>query len=109
MLFRIAALAAACVLVYGCAGGATSAEMASDGWVTRVILGLIHGIIAPFSLLGSWLDVFAPGIIPGPQRVLQPSAADDPFYVTGFMAGLLGFWSLWWVERVRHIHVRRVG
>jgi hypothetical protein len=84
-------IAAACVLVLllsACAaGGIESGQAAHAGMLSEFLLGLWHGIIAPFTLLVEILHKLLPKTIPWAIRMYE-TKADAVVYDIGFYIGL---------------------
>ncbi|HEV2365102.1 MAG TPA: hypothetical protein VGS12_13000 [Caulobacteraceae bacterium] len=80
----IALALAACV-----AGSPESASSASGNWILQFLLGLWHGIIAPFMLLGELINRFLPHLLPWKVKMYEVKASGVA-YDAGFYLGLGG-------------------
>ena len=77
-------LLAACV-----AGSADSQHAAQSGVISQLVLGLWHGIIAPFTLIGEIINRIAPGLLPWKIGFFE-TANHDVLYDIGFYFGIAG-------------------
>src|SRR5579871_1763155 len=75
---------AACV-----AGSPESAASASGNWIVQFLLGLWHGIIAPFMLIGELINHFLPHLLPW-KVAMYETKASGVAYDAGFYLGLGG-------------------
>jgi len=71
------------------AGSAEAQHAASGGLLGQFLLGLWHGVIAPFTLIGEILNYFVPHLLPWNVHVYEAKAAGAP-YDFGFYLGLVG-------------------
>jgi hypothetical protein len=74
----------------GCvAGSSDSQHAAAGGLLPQFLLGVWHGVIAPFTLLGEVINRFAPHLLPWTVRLYE--ARDTGVaYDVGFYLGLAG-------------------
>jgi hypothetical protein len=87
---RIAAGVLIVLVVSACiAGSGDSQHAAEQGWVFQFLLGLWHGIIAPFTLIGEVINALAPHLLPWRLHLYETHAAGAPYDV-GFYFGLAG-------------------
>ena len=84
---------AACV-----AGSGEAAHAASGGFLSQLLLGFWHGVIAPFTLIGEIINQVAPNALPWKLHLYETQAAGLAYDV-GFYVGLAGgpsiVWSRW--------------
>jgi hypothetical protein len=87
---RIAAALGLMLLLAACAaGGPESAQAAHGGWLSLLLLGFWHGIIAPVTLLVEILHKISPRTIPWDIHLYE-SRAQSVLYDVGFFLGLGG-------------------
>ena len=77
----LAAALTACV-----AGSPDAQHAAQSGGLSEFLLGLWHGIIAPFTLLGAIINAVAPGLLP--WRIGFFEANTSLIYDVGFYIGI---------------------
>jgi hypothetical protein len=82
-------LAAALVLAACVAGSQESQHAASGGFLSQLLLGLWHGVIAPVTLIVEVINHFAPHLLPWTVRLYETKAAGTAYDV-GFYFGLAG-------------------
>lgn len=75
-------LLAACV-----AGSSDSQQAAQDGPLSQFLLGLWHGVIAPFTLIGEVINNIAPSLLPWQVGFFE-SAGRTYLYDIGFYFGI---------------------
>lgn len=79
-----------CLALCACAAGSGESHHAADGGgVSRFLLGLWHGIIAPLTLIVEIINHFAPHALPWGAKMYEP-AATGWIYDIGFYLGLVG-------------------
>jgi len=89
-VIKIVGVAALLLMLAACtAGSADSQHAAGGGLVFQFLLGLWHGIIAPFTLIGEVLNYFVPHLLPWSIHVYEPKGTGAPYDV-GFYFGLVG-------------------
>jgi hypothetical protein len=88
-LKRAAVLAAVLALGACAAGSGDSAHAASGGMLSQFLLGLWHGIIGPFTLIGEVINRFLPNLLPWRVHLYETKAAGVAYDV-GFYFGLAG-------------------
>jgi hypothetical protein len=87
---RIACAAAAVLLLGACvAGSGESQHAAAGGWLSQLLLGFWHGVIAPVTLIGEIINAFAPHALPWTVRLYETKGAKVAYDV-GFYLGLAG-------------------
>ena len=96
---KVATLVVLVTVLSACvAGSGEAAHAASGGVVPQLLLGLWHGVIAPFTLLGEIINRFAPHLLPWHVRFYEARATgvayDVGFYV-GLAAGPSFAWTRW--------------
>lgn len=79
------------------AGSGESAHAASGGFLSQLLLGFWHGVIAPFTLIGEIINHFAPNALPWRLHLYETRAAGLAYDV-GFYVGLAGGPSLVWTR-----------
>lgn len=85
---RLIGVAAALLLLAGCAAGtADASQAASAGLVSQLVLGFWHGIIAPLTLLVEVIRRFLPGVIPWPWHMFE-TGSTSVAYDIGFYFGI---------------------
>lgn len=77
------------------AGSGEAAHAASGGFLPQLLLGLWHGVIAPFTLIGEIITRFAPHLLPWHVRLYE-ARATGVAYDVGFYVGLAGGPSFAW-------------
>jgi hypothetical protein len=79
-----------CLALCACAAGSAESHHAADGGgLSRFLLGLWHGIIAPLTLIVEIVNHFAPHTLPWAARMYEP-AGTGWLYDLGFYLGLVG-------------------
>jgi hypothetical protein len=71
------------------AGSAESGHAASGGWLSQLLLGFWHGLIAPLMLVVEVINKFAPHLLPWTVRFYE-SRGTGAVYDIGFYFGLAG-------------------
>lgn len=77
------------------AGSGESQHAAQGGGLALFLLGVWHGLIGPFTLIGEVINWLAPHVLPWPVHFYEPKASGAP-YDLGFFFGLAGGPSLLW-------------
>ena len=89
-VITIAGAAALLLLLAACTAGSAEAQhAASGGLLGQFLLGVWHGVIAPFTLIGEVLNYFVPHLLPWTIRLYETKATGAPYDV-GFYFGLVG-------------------
>lgn len=89
-LIKIAGGAALLLTLAACTAGSAEAQhAASGGLLLQFLLGVWHGIIAPFTLIGEVLNDFVPHLLPWPIHFYETKGTGVPYDV-GFYLGLVG-------------------
>jgi hypothetical protein len=87
---KVAAAVLAVLALSACvAGSGESAHAASGGLLSQFLLGLWHGVIGPFTLIGEIINRFFPHVLPW-QMHLYETKAKGVAYDLGFYLGLAG-------------------
>ena len=80
----------ALLLLGGCvAGSGDSQHAATAGALSQILLGVWHGVIAPITLIGEVINVFAPHALPWSVRLYESKGAGVRYDV-GFYLGRVG-------------------
>ncbi|MEO8812924.1 MAG: hypothetical protein ABI376_08450 [Caulobacteraceae bacterium] len=86
----IAGLAVAGLTLAACAAGTGEAHAAaSAGFVSQIVVGFWHGLIAPLTLLVEVINKLVPGILPI-QWHMYEAGSPSVAYDVGFYFGLAG-------------------
>ena len=86
----IAIGAVALVALGGCVAGSTDSQHAAgSGILSLLLLGLWHGIISPFTLIGEIINAISPHLLPWKIELYETHAASVAYDV-GFYLGLAG-------------------
>jgi hypothetical protein len=89
-----------------CAAGTDQSQTAAHGSALyQLIVGLWHGLIAPFTLIGEIINTLAPRTLPWAFRMYEVDNG-GALYDLGFFVGLLGGPSLIWSGSRRRIIAR---
>jgi hypothetical protein len=89
-LIEIAGAAAVLLTLAACTAGSPGAQHAANGGLLlQFLLGVWHGIIAPFTLIGEVLNDFVPHLLPWSVRFYESKGTGVPYDV-GFYLGLVG-------------------
>jgi len=87
---RAAAIAGGLLALTACvAGSSESQHAASAGWLSQLLLGVWHGLIAPVTLIVELINRFAPHLLPWSARMYEAKSA-GALYDLGFYFGLAG-------------------
>ena len=82
----------ALLVVASCLPGTQGAvSTGGDNMISAVLIGLWHGLLAPLTLIGEFINRFFPGSLPWNVHMYE-TALVGPFYDLGFYLGLAGFW-----------------
>lgn len=95
---KIKLLAAGLLLlsVSACAAGSEASHAAAQGSALyELVLGLWHGFIAPFTLIGEIINTIAPNTLPWTFRMYETQDT-GPLYDLGFFIGVFGGPSVLW-------------
>ncbi len=92
-MVAIALTLGACV-----AGSADSQHAAAGGWLSQLLLGFWHGLIAPVTLIVEVINRFAPHPLPW-RAHLYESRNTGVIYDVGFYVGLAGGPTFAWSRR----------
>ncbi len=89
-MIKIAGAAALLLTLAACTAGSPEAQhTASQGMLWQFILGIWHGIIAPFTLIAEVLNHFVPHLLPWSVHFYE-SKGTGIAYDVGFYLGLAG-------------------
>ncbi len=89
-MLRIAGWAALLLTLGACVAGSAEAQhAASQGLLWQFVLGIWHGVIAPFTLLAEVLNHFVPHLLPWSVHFYE-SKGTGVAYDVGFYFGLVG-------------------
>ncbi len=89
-VIRIAGAGALLLALAACTAGSAAAQhTASQGLLFQFILGVWHGVIAPFTLIAEVLNYFLPHLLPWSVHMYEPKGTSAP-YDLGFYLGLVG-------------------
>jgi len=81
----------ALLVVASCLPGTQGAvSTGGDNMISAVLIGFWHGLLAPLTLIGEFIDRFFPRSLPWSVRMYETALA-GPFYDLGFYLGLAGF------------------
>jgi hypothetical protein len=87
---RFAAPALLLLALSGCIASSEAAHhAAAQGVLYQFVLGLWHGIIAPFTLLGEIIEKFVPNLLPWRLQMYQREGTGLAYDI-GFYLGLVG-------------------
>jgi len=93
---KLAPLALAPFLLAGCiAGSEESHRAAGGGLISVLLLGVWHGLIAPFTLIGEVINLLAPHLLPWTFHLYETQQS-GAIYDIGFFVGLLIGPSILW-------------
>ncbi len=98
-VLKFAGVALVAATLSACAAGSGEAAHAvSGGLLSQILLGIWHGVIAPFTLIGEVINRFAPHLLPWQVRFYE-TRSTGVAYDIGFYVGLAGgpsvAWSRW--------------
>jgi hypothetical protein len=82
------------------AGSAESEHAAAGGFLSQLLLGFWHGLIAPVMLIVEVIDKFAPHLLPWDVHFYE-SRGTGAVYDIGFYVGLMGSPVLIYSRRYR--------
>jgi hypothetical protein len=107
MTLKLSALAAFILLfVSACAAGSEASHTAAHGSALyQLIVGLWHGFIAPFTLIGEIINTIAPRTLPWTFRMYEVENGGS-LYDLGFFVGLFGGPSVLWSGSRRRVIAR---
>jgi len=89
-LIKIAGFAAMLLTLGACTAGSAEAQhTASQGLLWQFVLGLWHGVIAPFTLIFEVLNALVPHLLPWSVHFYE-SKGTGAGYDVGFFLGLVG-------------------
>ncbi len=89
-MIKIAGAAALLLALAACTAGSAEAQhTASQGLLWQFLLGVWHGVIAPFTLIAEVLNYFLPHLLPWSVHMYEPKGTGAPYDV-GFYLGLVG-------------------
>ncbi len=89
-VIKIAGWAALLLTLAACTAGSAEAQhTASQGPLWQFILGVWHGVIAPFTLIAEVLNAFLPHLLPWSVHFYEPKGT-GVLYDVGFYFGLVG-------------------
>lgn len=96
LVVQVVASVALLLTASACAAGTEASQQAAqNGELPRLLLGFWHGVIAPFTLIGEIINIFAPGSLPWSFSFYE-SRNTNVLYDIGFFIGILvGPYSVW--------------
>ena len=89
-ILKIAVAGCALLALSGCIAGSPEAQHAvGQGALMQFVLGLWHGFIAPFTLIGEIINHFAPKLLPWTLHLYEGRNTGIAYDI-GFYLGLVG-------------------
>jgi len=89
-ILRITVAAALLLMLAACTAGSAEAQHAAgEGMLWQFVLGLWHGVIAPFTLIAEILSHFVPHLSPWSVHFYETKGTGVAYDV-GFYLGLVG-------------------
>ncbi|MGI9170761.1 MAG: hypothetical protein ACR2FH_11425 [Caulobacteraceae bacterium] len=98
-IVAVVGVAGLALALAACAAGTPEAARAAhEGFLSQLVLGFWHGLIAPLTLLVEVIRRFAPNVLPWPWRLYAVDGSSVAYDI-GFYFGLAGGPAFLWSRR----------